>query len=71
MWLQYAVGVALLAAGIVFVVKRSAIERALNRFAEVAPRVTKEAPKMPARMLSIAYPIVLLLGAYLTLFEIR
>lgn len=71
MLVQFIVASILLVAGVVCAIKHRSVEVLLREFAVRAPRLTREPTRMPARMLSILYPVVMVLGSYLLFFEIR
>lgn len=71
MWFQVGLGATLLMTGGVFALKRAIIEDGIRNISRRMPRVTREPTRVPARMLSIVYPVVLVLVGYSLMFEMR
>lgn len=71
MWIQVGLGVMILTAGVVFALKRAAVEDGIRKISLRMPRVTREPTRVPARMLSVVYPAVMILVGVSLIFDLR
>lgn len=71
LWFQLGLGVVLLVTGGIFALKRATIEDGIRKISLRMPRVTREPTRVPARMLLIVYPVVMILVGYSLIFEMR
>lgn len=71
MWLQVGLGMIILTTGVVFALKRPAVEDGIRTISSRMPRVTREPTRVPARMLSVIYPAVMILVGFSLIFDLR